>query len=342
MNDPSPRAGGKPTRDEKAAYRWVTNMFDDPERYRPGLDRWLAGKPERAAIYDRVVRNENEVIRAARHGGLRRTFPRSPRAPRSRTRRWVLVGSTAAVIAVTGFVLLRPDNTGPQPAAIAPAESYATRVGEVRTVRLSDSSRVILDTDSLLRVSFTGAERDVTLLRGRARFNVTHNPARPFVVLAGGGSVTDVGTLFDVAIGQTVKVQLLRGTVDVRASRNRGEANAAPPLRLSPGEQTSFALATDGAPVPQAEAPTRVRPSDAQWVTGMKAFDDVPLSEIVAEANRYSDTRIEIADPEIASQQAFVELNIRDVPGVAGKLAELFHLEIDRSQAGLLVLHKPR
>ncbi len=343
MNEPSPLAGGTPTRDEKAAYRWALNMIDDPERYGPGLAKWLAGAPERAEIYDRVIGNVNDAGRAASRVGLVRPAPvgrpSSPVLPKA----WLLAAAAAAaILAFSGFALLRFDRL--QQATVASAgEHYSTRIGEVRTVRLSDNSRVILDTDSLLQVGFTQAERDVRLLRGRARFDVAHDAVRPFVVLAGSGSVTAVGTLFDVTIGRTVKVELLRGVVDVRAPRDAGASHGGSPVRLAPGEQTSFVVPSDtaGATALQADAPSPVRPSDAQWVTGTKAFDDVPLSDIVAEANRYSATRIEIADPEVASRQAFVELNIRDVAAVASELAELFHLDVDRSHPGLIVLRKP-
>jgi len=46
--------------------------------------------------------------------------------------------------------------------------------------------------------NFTRSRRSVILGRGEALFEVAHDSARPFVVIAGNGSITAVGTTFDV------------------------------------------------------------------------------------------------------------------------------------------------
>src|SRR3546814_7213537 len=66
---------------------------------------------------------------------------------------------------------------------------YATTTGEQRTVALDDGSRVVLDTDSDLQVQYGKRERRLTLLKGRADFQVQHDTDRPFVVLVGDASV---------------------------------------------------------------------------------------------------------------------------------------------------------
>ena len=65
---------------------------------------------------------------------------------------------------------------------------------------LEDGSRVQLDSKSSIKVQYALAERRLTLLKGEAWFGVAPDPARPFVVEAGGGTVTALGTAFDVAV----------------------------------------------------------------------------------------------------------------------------------------------
>lgn len=346
MNDPAPPSRGKPTRDEKAAYRWVAEMIDDPERHGPGLVRWLARNPGRLTIYNRVAKSLNAATwDAARAPFPSRTRTRSAGWQPSRPARWLIAAAATASIVIGGYGLLHvrsPLQHPSQTALLVDEHAYATGIGEVRTIRLSDKSQVTLDTNSRIQLHFSSALRGITLLQGRARFDVSHDPARPFTVSAGDGSVTAIGTLFDVEMTDRVHVRLLRGAVNVSASGKPDPSGRIAIVLLAAGQQTSFALATPSARVAEAAVPTPIRASDEQWVTGMKAFDDVPLSEIVAEANRYSEVQIQIADADVAAQEAFVELDIRDVPDVAHKLAQLFHLELDQSEPGLIILRKPR
>jgi len=94
--------------------------------------------------------------------------------------------------------------------------TYTTRVGEHRSVTLTDGSTVELNTRTRLRVRFTSTARRVELLEGQALFRVSKDPLRPFSVASGTTDVRAVGTQFDVyrkSNGTTVTV--LEGKVAV-------------------------------------------------------------------------------------------------------------------------------
>src|SRR3546814_4387812 len=96
-----------------------------------------------------------------------------------------------------------------------PVTELASKSGEIRTVALEDGSRVTLDTDTIVHVAYSPTERGLKLERGRARFDVSYDASRPFVVFAGGGSITAHGTVFDVAVvDRHVSVALLRGSIE--------------------------------------------------------------------------------------------------------------------------------
>jgi len=87
--------------------------------------------------------------------------------------------------------------------------SYATDIGEHRSIALSDGSTVDLNARSRLRVEFTAGERLVELFEGQALFQVAKDKSRPFIVKSGEATVRAVGTQFDVdrkATGTTVTV----------------------------------------------------------------------------------------------------------------------------------------
>lgn len=105
--------------------------------------------------------------------------------------------------------------------------TYATDVGEQRSIRLPDGSTVELNSRSRLRVRFTEAERTVELLEGQALFNVAKNPARPFIVRSDETRVRAVGTQFDVykKRGGTI-VTVVEGRVAVVTDPSHSGAGA--------------------------------------------------------------------------------------------------------------------
>ncbi len=108
---------------------------------------------------------------------------------------------------------------------------YQTDVGELRSVRLEDGSRVMLDTRSRIRVSFSATARDVELLEGQAHFDVAKNPARPFRVRTAFAEVVAVGTSFDVAAQPArTTVTLIEGRVNVRTVVNGATAESPPEI----------------------------------------------------------------------------------------------------------------
>ncbi|WP_457832782.1 FecR domain-containing protein, partial [Staphylococcus aureus] len=56
-------------------------------------------------------------------------------------------------------------------------DRYATAIGEQRTIRLADGSKVMLDTDTVLTVAFEEKARRISLARGQAYFTVAHDTA---------------------------------------------------------------------------------------------------------------------------------------------------------------------
>ncbi len=96
--------------------------------------------------------------------------------------------------------------------------AYHTQTGEQHRVLLADGSVVLLDTASEVRVDLNPSERHITLVHGKAHFEVTPDPSRPFLVDAGEGTVRAVGTAFSVyRQGSVVDVAVTEGKVEVRA-----------------------------------------------------------------------------------------------------------------------------
>lgn len=169
--------------------------------------------------------------------------------------------------------------------------TYATELGEQRSVLLPDGSVIELNSRSRLQTSFTERQRQVRLLTGEAIFKVAKNPMRPFTVSVGATDIVAVGTAFNIdAHGPQTVVTVLEGRVRVsghadKAARALPDAMAAA-VELSRGEQ----IVIDGGrfkPEVAAVDPDKV----VAWTQRRLIFEDTPLEAVAAQFARY-DTRI--------------------------------------------------
>jgi transmembrane sensor len=140
---------------------------------------------------------------------------------------------------------------------------------------LPDGSQLTLDAQSQADVAFDASRRAVQLVRGAAFFAVSTDAARPFVVDAGGVTVTVLGTRFGVELDPAgdVLVQVASGRVRVaRGYRVLADAlGAGQGLRVSP---QGVARRADGPAAP--------------WREGRVHFDAVPLGEAIERLARYT------------------------------------------------------
>jgi transmembrane sensor len=192
-----------------------------------------------------------------------------------------------------------------------------TEVGGLRTVALPDGSVARLNTDSELEIRFLPGERRARLARGEASFTVAKDSHRPFIVEARGVTVRAVGTEFVVRLhAAAVDVLVTEGRVRVENAATesllpvRAGAPAAatqPALApvLSAGEKVLVPL---GRATPEAAAAvTEVAPAQIArtlaWRERRLIFEDTPLSEVVAEFNRYIKHRLVIEDPNLGRRK---------------------------------------
>ena len=273
MSAPVTSAQPPSVRAEAAA--WVARLRG-PERdaaTEAAFRRWLESDPAHAAAFDRAT----EIWQAI--GGAAALSPRKARSPQ---RARVLAGLAAAVVlgGLGGAYALRDP-------------SYATHIGEQRSVRLADGSRIALNTGTKVVVRYTEGRRDIRLVRGEAQFDVARNPDRPFVVTAEGQQVRALGTSFIVRDdGKAIAVTLLEGKVTVTPAKT---PEATKVVTLEPGQRLRTAPAA--APVvdrPKLEAVTA-------WRSGEILLDNTTLADAVAEMNRYSPKPLALESEDIGA-----------------------------------------
>ena len=175
---------------------------------------------------------------------------------------------------------------------------YQTSVGGIRDIPLRDGSSIVLGGQSSVAVAFSRQRRSVRLIGGEAWFKVAHDPRWPFVVTAGDGTITAVGTAFLVTReSDRVVVTVTEGTVEVSARPpawpalrlvRRFTMSSLPlPVPVTRGEELAFG--ENGALRPPKHVDTQAATA---WTHGRLTFDDQPLQYVVQTINRYSSRRI--------------------------------------------------
>lgn len=334
---------------EEAAVWFARMRGPDAESFRPEFEHWLALGAAHRGAYNRA----GEIFAMGRFLAAEKKVLQSP-ANDDRPGRWrwaAIAAGVALIVSFTAWIVSQQKAAvSTPPVQITESSStgasgeqrYGTGVGERRSVRLADGSLVDLDGGSELTVQFGAASRQLTLERGRARFDVAHEK-RLFIVQAGGGSVTARGTLFDVIVGENkrVTVRLLRGAVDVERP-STGASPSAPTAiaRLEPGETLSFASIPSPSRLGVANSAQGDPFAPVPDLSLVREFEQVPLSTVVAEANRGSSTPIKIADPDIGFLKVSGRFHIDDTDQVAERLAVLFDLEAERTKTGEITLRR--
>ncbi|MBL8268726.1 FecR family protein [Steroidobacter sp.] len=213
---------------------------------------------------------------------------------------------------------------------------------------LPDGSTVDAGGYTLLRTVYTAGARTVTLKHGEAFFRVAPDASRPFTVRAGSTTITAVGTAFNVRwSGDHVVVAVAEGTVKVSDDRLvLPPSDDRPPLSHSTDQHDSTARLTAGQQLTAslAGATTAITSIDvrtvASWREGRLSYLDEPLAGIIADVNRYTARRIELADPALGELRITGTVLEHNLDGWLLGLEESFHLRVIRHANGSIELQQ--
>lgn len=284
---------------------WVARLHG-PDRSRR-MEReclaWQARSPVHREAFERCTDTWQEVGRLSLSDCVAAGAGRRGATPglwSSLSPRW----SLALMLAVVGVVGLAMHGRWGN------VDTYATGVGEQRTVVLADGTRMSLNTATRVLVELSSRRRSVRMEGGEALFEVAKDRDRPFVVRADASEVEAIGTVFAVRkspegaqTGVELSVSLIEGRVAVRPAGGSPETDAT--LRavvLGPGDRLRLVQvrgSPSGGTGRLSTSLDRPRVTDIiAWRRNEVHFDDVSLSEAVAEMNRYSRTPIVLVGGE--------------------------------------------
>lgn len=286
--------------------------------------RWRDRDPAHAEAFERVAASYQQagllrysgLADASAGAGLR------PARPRTLSYAWAAAAALVLFFSAGLYLVLGSGlwTSGTE------AVMLSTGVGEIRSVNLSDGSKVTLDTSTSVQVEIGPMGRRVLVKTGRARFDVARS-TRPFVIEAGSSIEPAAGSVLDVEeLENQLRVDVLAGSAKID---ERGAFGSV--LNLAAGQT---ARAVDGRGVQKQSL--RAAPD---WTRGMLEFDGTPLGAAVELANRYSKSKI-LLSAGLQDLKVTGAFRAGDIQGLADALAEAFHLRIDRTHEGNLLLSR--
>lgn len=280
---------------------------DDEARFR----QWLAADPVNAERFEHVATIWDDM-------DALRDFPRSEPAPRRLISRRKMLAGSLAVFSVGGLGLQW---------SIATAGVYTTARGEQRRLTLEDGSRLLLNTDTALKVRFDTEQRRIELRRGQALFEVSADP-RPFSVNAGEHDLT-----------------VRRGRFDMRREENQLSVVAiegvATLAEASVAKRTAVQIGVGERVRVDADRHVEHDRPDLNdmlaWQSGHAAFRGEPLARVVTEMNRYSERELVLMDERASALRISGVYRVGDNSAFARSLARLLPIRVEESDRAIRI-----
>ncbi len=298
---------------------------------------------------DAIAQAEATLRRVLQLGAWRAELSAEPNPDllaRPRGRKWrqwsAALAAAAAVAVAAGWWIERATPT----ASVVTKKNYL-RVNERRV--LPDGSRAELKDGTALEVHYSANERRVRLTGGEAQFSVMKDPARPFVVEAGGVAVRAVGTVFNVRLGSAaVDVLVTEGKVRVGlAAQTPGQifqsraADEEPPT-VAAGQRAIFSLAGPALVPVVAEVTSDEIRRDLAWQAPRLQFDETPLNEAIAEFNQRNHRQLVLGDSSLGALPIGGTFRPDNVDGFVRLLAVTLGVRAESRGADELILRREK
>ena len=314
---------------------------------REALQQWMAADAENRAVLLEMAKLWDKMAVLSRLSDL---FP-EPAARPARSPRFALAMAASILVTVLAGVWFAiefdsSDTPGAGEAVVAavPDAIYETAIGEQSTVNLPDGTHVVLNTNSLIQVSYTNRYRLLKLARGEIHVQVARDKLRPLSVIARDKIVQAVGTAFSLEITGNQQVELVVTEGKVLVGEHKQLSGTAVPVRpavLAPSAVTVTAGSELVLGATEDEI-KEVSPEDMaaklSWRRGNLVFRGESLEDAVAEIGRYTTLEFVILDDKLKKVRIAGLFRAGDIDGLLATLRENFAISHQRSGDGKIFL----
>ena len=303
------------------------------------LEKWLTQSPENKRVFLEMAELWDKTNVLSRLTDL---FPKP--IEHHDESGWLRAAIAASVIvAVFSLFWLMPSLNEPvKKPVIAVAHGkdlYQTAVGEQSTVNLPDGSQITLNTNTLVKVSYTDRHRFLVLEKGELHVDVAHDALRPLSVLAGNQIVQAIGTAFNIELYSDKRIELVVTEGKVRVGKHGSEADATisayhDELSTAAFSDSSWAVSEGhqlilGNPEEQIEIaePDEIKVK-LSWREGNLIFRGESLDEAVKEISRYTSVKFIFKDRKLKKTKVVGLFKAGDVNGLLETLEHNFSIPV--------------
>ena len=311
---------------QREAQAWVVRLGsqqateDDAQAFR----LWCARSREHAQAFVQA----RQVWQAMAPAAQRVRQQEAREAARRRLpvpgRRAFLGGAVAASVA---YLAVSP------PLALWPSvaewgDDYRTATGEQREVAMGDGVVLQMNTQTrinLRRGTTESASEAIELVSGEAEVLAGGPASARVTVAAGGGTVSATRARFNIRhLDGEVCVTCLAGQVDVAQGTQQARLDAGRQLRYGPAG-LGVVTGVDTGPV-------------VAWRRRQLVFDQVPLSQVVAEVNRYRHGRLILTNEALGRSRVQASFSIDRLDDVAFLVRDVYGAELTQLPGGIVLL----
>lgn len=217
--------------------------------------------------------------------------------------------AAAAIVFVFAFYFIFNNITEPEVNEVLVGRS------EIAELVLPDGSRIKLDSGSRFNYpeEFSGKIRGV-YLSGEGFFEIMHDPQRPFVITTDAGSVTVLGTKFNLRTWESrSEVIVVEGSVSLAPESNANKKNI---VIVEAGYKSS--IEQNGTP----SEPVAVdADEEISWQNREIAFEAVPLATVLSQLERWYNLDIKLPAEEYYNDSVTVYLENKPVEDILDMLS---------------------
>ncbi|WP_438454816.1 FecR domain-containing protein [Vreelandella venusta] len=287
---------------------WMARLWSDDisEAQREACLVWRQASPEHERAWQQLQAIDGQLAALPRHAARSELFS-SSQVSRRGVLQW---GGLAVLLSGLGFGLPHTPQWQRQFA------DYATGIGEIREVTLSDGTHLVLDTDTAIDIRFDAHQRRLHLLRGGVLITTSKTAdAREFSVMTKEGLSYPLGTRFSVqqqsenthvAVYEG-RVALVRKGSDERTTLDAGQQAAMNTKRVMPPEPLDA--------IEQAR------------FEGRLVAESMRVIEVLDILKRYRHGVIRCA-PEVANRRVSGVFSLEDTDRALASLADALSLEL--------------
>ncbi|MFT4937954.1 MAG: transmembrane sensor [Paraglaciecola sp.] len=277
-------------------------------------------------------------------------FPHSPQHKYTSSMRYLALAASFALAIVLGYSVWQSDFLNENQLLVQQVISentYSTKIGEQSTFYLQDKTKVVLNTNSKVSVTYTDKQRVFELERGEMHVTVAHNSEQPLSVYAGGRIIQAVGTAFNVEILDN-EVELIVTEGKVLVAEHRSEQSS--PLQVKsvylPKNSLAVAKGQKIALGSLSEQVLHLKTADIQanlsWQQGDLIFRGESLEKVMQEVGRYTHYKFVFADENLKKIQVAGLFKTDDINVLLEALSRNFNIQHqrvspDKIQLSLLV-----